>query len=110
MAGWDYIVGETGYDRPFVFFATGETVGFDATGITTLQMTILKADQTATAPAISDVAVVIDTVNPLRGKLAVNSGTPNVPQTPGSYLVQFKVTIGGEIRKTFELDLRVFNG
>lgn len=111
MAGWDYIKGETGYDRPFVMIDKGTNEGFDATGVTAVTMTILEADLSATTPAIADIAVSVDTADPLRVLLAVNSGTPNVPQTEGSYVVQFTVTIvGTEIRKTFELDLRVYNG
>jgi len=109
MAGWNYIKGETGYNRPFVFFDKGTGLAFDGTGAV-VTMTILESDLTATSPAIADVATSIDTANPLRVLLAVNQATPNVPQTPASYIVQFKVTIGGEVRKTFELDLRVFNG
>ncbi len=110
MAGWDYIIGETGYNRPFVVFDKGTGEPVDATGITSALMTILEADLTATTPAISDIALTVDTANPLRVLLAVNAGTPNVPQSTGSYLVQLKITIGSEIRKTYEVDLRVFNG
>ncbi len=110
MAGWDYIIGETGFDRPFVVFDKGTGLAFDGTGITSATMTILNSDLSATSPAINNVALTVDTANPLRLLLAVNSSTPNVPQTAGSYIVQFTITLGGEIRKTFELDLRVFNG
>lgn len=110
MAGWDYIVGETGYDRPFVVFDKGTGLAFDGTGITTATMTILNSDLSATSPPINNISLTVDTANPLRVLLPVNSATPNVPQTPGSYIVQLTITIGGEIRKTFELDLRVFNG
>ena len=110
MAGWDYIIGETAYNRPFVFIDKGTNEGYDGTGVSTVTMTILDADLTATTPAINNIAVTVDTVNPLRVLLAVNSGTPNVPQTEGSYIVQFTVNLGPEVRKTFELDLRVYNG
>lgn len=111
MAGWDYIIGETNFDRPFAFFAKGAVSGFDATGVTAVTMKILNSDLSAVSPPISGVALTVDTANPLRALLAVNAGTPNVPQTVGSYLVYFTVTIAGtEVRKTFELDLRVFNG
>ena len=111
MAGWDYIVGETGYDRPFVIFDKGTGLAFDGTGISAATMTILNADLTATAAGSTNVALTVDTANPLRVLLGVDSGVPNVPQVPGSYIVQFKITISGtEIRKTFELDLRVYNG
>ncbi len=110
MAGWDYIIGETGYNRPFVVFDKGTGEAVDGTGITTALMTILDSDLTATTPAINDISLTVDTQNPLRVLLAVNASTPNVPQTIGSYLVQLKITIGSEIRKTYEIDLRVFNG
>ena len=110
MAGWDYIIGETGYNRPFVFIDKGTNEGFDATGVSTVTMTILDTDLTATTPPIAGIVTSVVTANPLKVTLAVNSATPNVPQTAGSYIVQFTVTIAGEVRKTFELDLRVFNG
>ncbi len=110
MAGWDYIKGETGYNQPFVMIDKGTNEGYDATGVTAVTMTILDPDLTATTPAIADITCSVDTINPLRILLGVNEGTPNVPQTEGSYIVQFKVTLGAEIRKTFELGLRVFNG
>ncbi len=111
MAGWNYIVGETGYNRPFVFFDNGTNEAFDGTGVTSVTMEILNTDLTATSPAISGIALTVDTANPLRALLAVNKDTPNVPQTPGNYIVTFTVTLSGsEIRKTFELDLRVYNG
>ena len=111
MAGWDYIVGETGYDRPFNFWDKGTNLGFNGTGVSTVTMTILKSDLTAVTPtAISNVALTVTQVNPLKASLAVVAATPNVPQVPASYIVQFTITIGAEIRKTFELDLRVYNG
>jgi len=108
MAGWDYIIGESGYNRPFVVFDKGTGKAVDATGITTALMTILDSDLTPTTPAINDIALTVDTVNPLRVLLPVTTSV--VPQTIGSYLVQLKITIGSEIRKTYEVDLRVFNG
>jgi len=108
MAGWDYIVGEGGYDQPFVFIDKGTNEGFDATGVTSVLMTILDSDLSATVPPISDEATTVDTADPLRTKLAVT--TAKVPQAEGSYIAQFKITIGGEIRKTYELGLRVYNG
>ncbi len=110
MAGWDYIVGETGYNQPFVFIDKGTGQGFDATGVSTVTMTILDADLTPTSPAIADIPCSVDVIDPLRVLLAVNSSTPNVPQAEGSYIAQFKITIGGQVRKTFELGLRVYNG
>ncbi len=108
MAGWDYIIGESGYNRPFVVFDKGTGKAVDGTGITSAEMTILDSDLTPTSPAISDIALTVDTANPLRVLLAVTTSV--VPQTIGSYLVQLKITIGSEIRKTYEVDLRVFNG
>lgn len=111
MAGWDYIKGETGFDRPIVIFEKGKLTGFDGTGVTAVTYTIIESDLTPTSPVISGVATIVDTANPLRVLLAVDATGNTVPQTPNSYIVQFKVTIAGtEIRKTFELDLRVFNG
>lgn len=110
MAGWDYIVGETGYDRPFAFWDQGTNLGFDGTGVTAVTMTILNASLTPTTPAISTIALTVTQANPLKGSLAVVAATPNVPQTPGAYIVQFTITLGATIRKTFELDLRVYNG
>jgi len=111
MAGWDYIVGETGYDRPFVFWDKGTNLAFDGTGVTAVTMTILDADLTATTPAIADIPLVVTQANGLEAYLTVAAGTPNVPQTPATYVVQFTITVNGtEIRKTFELDLRVYNG
>ena len=110
MAGWDYIVGETGYNRPFVFWDKGTNLAFDGTGVTTVTMTILDADLTATTPPIAAIPLVVTQANGLEAYLPVVAATPNVPQTPGTYVVQFTITISGEIRKTFELDLRVYNG
>ncbi len=111
MAGWNYIKGETGFDRPFVVFEKGQTEGFDATGVTAVSYTIIESDLTPTTPVISGVATTIDTANPLRVLIAVDDTGNTVPQTPNSYIVQFKVTIAGvEVHKTFELDLRVYNG
>jgi hypothetical protein len=110
MAGWDYIIGETGYNQPFVLFDNGTNGPVDGTGISAATMTIRNTDLSFTSPAITDIALSVDTANPLKIKLLVNSATPNVPQTTGQYLVTFTVTIGSEVRKTFELDLRVFNG
>lgn len=110
MAGWDYIIGETAYDQPFVLFDKGTGKAVNGTGITAQTMTILDSDLTATSPAINNVVLALVTANPLKVKLAVAAGTPNVPQTIGSYLVTITVTISGEVRKTFELDLRVYNG
>ena len=110
MAGWDYIIGETGYERPFAFWDQGTDLAFDGTGVTSVTMEILNSDLTATSPAISGVSLTVGTVNPLKANLAVSSSTPNVPQTAGSYLVKFTVTISASVvRKTFELDLRVYN-
>jgi len=110
MAGWDYIIGETGYDRPFALIDKGTNEGFDGTGVTSVDMTIINSDLSDTAPAINNIVCVIDQANPLKIHLAVDATTPNVPQTTGSYIVQFRTARAGEIRKTFELDLRVFNG
>jgi hypothetical protein len=109
MAGWDYVIGETAYDRPFVFFEKGAIVGFNATGVTSVTLTIKNADLSPTG--ITNVLLAIDTPNPLRAFYFVNALTPNIPQQEGSYLVTFTVNIApGTVRKTFELDLRVFNG
>jgi len=109
MAGWDYVVGETAFDRPFVFFEKGSPIGFNATGVTSVTMTIKNADLSLTG--INDIICAIDTINPLRVFYFVNALTPNIPQTEGQYLVTFTVNIApGTVRKTFELDLRVFNG
>ena len=110
MAGWDYIIGETGYDQPFVLFDKGTGKAVNGTGITSQTMTIRDSDLSATSPAITNIALTVDTANPLRLLLGVVAGTPTVPQTTGSYLVTITVIIAGETRKTFELDLRVFNG
>ncbi len=110
MAGWDYIIGETAYNRPFVVFNKGTGKAVDGTGVSSVTMTIRKSNLAATSPAINDIALTVDTPNPLRVLLAVNAGTPNVPQTTGSYLVTLTVTIGSDIRKTYEIDLRVYNG
>ena len=108
MAGWDYIIGETGYNRPFVVFDKGTGKAVDATGITTALMPILDPDLTPTTPALSDIALTVYTATPLRVLLPVTTAV--VPQVIGSYLVQLKITIGSEIRKTYEVDLRVYNG
>ena len=50
----------------------------------------------------------IDTTNPLRLTYAVT--TAKIPQTAGSYVFIITVTLGTEIRKTFEGDLEVFRG
>ena len=78
MAGWDYIIGETGYNRPFVFWDKGTNLAFDGTGVTTVTMTILKSDLTATAPAIANIPLVVTQVNGLEAYLAVASATPMV--------------------------------
>ena len=102
MAGWNYIKGESGFDRPIVVFEKGKITGFDATGVTAVTYTIIESDLTATTPVISDVATTVDVVNPLRVLIAVDATGNTVPQTPNSYIVQFKVTISGVvIRKIF---------
>jgi hypothetical protein len=110
MAGWDYILGETGYDQPFGFIDKGTNEGFDGTGVLSVDMTIINSDLSDTAPAINAISCVIDQANPLKIHLAVDSTAPNVPQTEGSYIVQFRTARSGELRKTYELGLRVFNG
>lgn len=110
MAGWNYIIGETGYDQPFVLFDKGTGKAVDGTGITAQTITIRDSDLSFTSPAITNIALTLVTANPLKVKLPVVAATPNVPQTTGSYLVTLTITISAEVRKTFELDLRVYNG
>ena len=112
MAGWDYIIGETGYDQPFVMFKKSDRLAYNGTGISAATMSIVNSDLTDVSPPISNIVLTVNTADPLRVLLAVlSSGSITVPQTKGSYLVIFTVTISGtEIRKTFELDLRVFRG
>ena len=110
MAGWNYIIGETAYDQPFVLFDKGTGEAVDGTGITAQTMTIRDSNLSFTTPAITDVALTLVTANPLKVKLTVAEAIPNVPQAVGSYLVTLTITLGTEVRKTFELDLRVYNG
>ena len=108
MAGWDYIIGESGYDQPFVFFNKSDREATDGTLFTAGTLTIRNSDLSATT--ITNVAVVIDTLDPLRVLYDVDGTTSTVPQVVGSYLVTITMTGGGQVKKTFELDLRVFNG
>jgi len=111
MAGWNYIIGETLYNQPFVLFDKGTGLAFNGTGIVSATMRILEADLSATTPPITGIALTIDTDNPLRVFLPVVAATPNVPQAVGSYVVTLTITLAAsEVRKTFELDLRVYNG
>jgi hypothetical protein len=111
MADWDYIVGETGYNQPFVIYDKRTKLPVDGTGITSATITIVKSDLSAVSPAITDAAMSVDTVNPLRLLYSVSSATPNVPQTEGSYLAIISMNYpSSKKRKTFELDLRVYRG
>ncbi len=108
MSDWDYVVGETLFTKGFQVFEKKPKQAFDGTGATVATITILKSDLTAATPAVSDVAMAIDTTNPLRLTYAVT--TLKMPQTAGSYVFIITVTLGTEIRKTFEGDLEVFRG
>ena len=109
MADWDYIVGETGYNQPFVIYDKRTKSPVDGTGIISATITIVKSDLSATSPAINDVSMSIDTSNPLR--LLYNVTTSNVPQTEGSYLAVISMNYpSSKKRKTFEVDLRVHRG
>ena len=108
MAGWDYIVGEGGFLQPFVFFNSSDREATDGSFFTAGTLTILNSDLSATS--VTDVAIIIDTLNPLRVLYDVDGTTSTVPQVVASYLVTITMTGSGQVKKTFELDLRVFNG
>jgi len=108
MAGWDYIIGESGFDQPFVFFNKSDREPTNGSFFTAGTLTIRNSDLSATT--ITNVAIVIDTLNPLRVLYAVDGTTVTVPQVVASYLVTITMTGSGQVKKTFELDLRVFNG
>ena len=108
MSDWDYVVGETGYNQPFIFYDKGTKLQYVGTGITTATITILKSDLTAATPAVTDASMSIDTLDPLRVIYAVT--TANMPQTAGAYVAIITTSGGGQTRKTFEVDLRVHRG
>jgi len=108
MAGWDYIVGEGGFDQPFVFFNSSDREATDGSIFTAGTLTILNSDLSSTS--VTDEAIVIDTLDPLRVLYAIDGTNATIPQVPASYLVTITMTGAGQVKKTFELDLRVFNG
>jgi len=108
MSDWDYIVGEENYDQPFKFYDKGTRDTVDGTWVTSATISILKSNLTASTPAVSDVAMSIDTNDPLR--LLYGITTANMPQTKGSYLAIITLNGASEKRKTFEIDLRVYRG
>lgn len=110
MSDWDYIVGETQFLQPFEIYDKRTKLQINGTGLTSATLTIVKSDLTAVSPAILNQSVSIDTYNPLRLLYAVNAGTTNVPQTEGSYRAIITLNFGAEIRKTFEMDMRVYRG
>ena len=110
MSDWDYIVGETQFLQPFEIYDKRTKLQIDGTGLTTATLTIMKSDLTAVSPAITNQSLTINIYNPLRLLYTVNAGTPNVPQTEGSYRVIITLNTGAELRKTFEMDLRVYRG
>ena len=108
MSDWDYVVGETAYTQGFQLFTKKPKAAVDGTGVTTATITILKSDLTASTPAVSNVAMTVDTEDPLRLTYAVT--TAKMPQTAGSYVCIITYGDGTEVRKTFEFDLRVHRG
>jgi len=109
MSDWDYVVGETLFTRGFQIFEKKPKQAFDGTGATAATITILKSDLTPASPAVLDVAMAIDTANPLRLTYAVT--TLKMPQTAGSYVFIITITLpAAEIKKTFEGNLRVYRG
>jgi hypothetical protein len=108
MSDWDYVVGEDAYTQGFQVFTKKPKEAVNGTGVTTATITILKSDLTASTPPVADVAMAIDTTNPLRLTYAVT--TLKMPQTAGSYLCIVTYGDGSEIRKTYEFDLRVHRG
>ena len=113
MADWNYIAGEDQFNQDFALIDKSEAGGqFDGTDITDVDMTILKSDLSAVSPPIQNVTMSIVKNNPMRLRYQINISTNNMPQTPGSYLAIIRLidSINGEVRKTFEMDLRVFIG
>jgi len=111
MSDWNYIVGEDLFNQDFLLFDRGTNKQFDATLFNTVDMTIVKSDLTAVTPAIANVAMTFVTKNPARVRYAVTVSPAIVPQTVGSYLATIKLVVtASTVRKTFELDLRVFRG
>jgi hypothetical protein len=108
MAGWDYIVGESGYDQPFVFFNNSNRQPTDGSIFTAGTITIRNSDLSATT--VTNAAINIDTLDPLRILYFIDGTNASVPQAVASYLVTITMTGSGQVKKTFELDLRVFNG
>ena len=108
MSDWDYVVGETLYNQGFQMFNKGYGGAYDRTGVTSATITILKSDLTAATPSVSNVAMSVDTTNPLRLLYAVT--TAKMPQTAGAYLAIVTITLTTTVRKTFEIDLRVHRG
>lgn len=109
MSDWDYVVGEDNFSKGFQIFEKKPKQAFDGTGASAATITILKSDLTPSTPAVSNVAMDIDTDDPLRLIYAVT--TAKMPQTKGSYRFIITITLpSSEIRKTFEGDLEVFRG
>jgi hypothetical protein len=108
MSDWDYVVGEDAYTQGFQVFTKRPKEAYDGTGVNTATITILKSDLTAATPAVVDVAMAVDTENPLR--LTYDVTTLKMPQTAGNYLCIITFGDGSEVRKTYECDLRVHRG
>ena len=108
MSDWDYVVGETVFVKGFQIFEKKPKQAYDGSGATAATITILKSDLSAATPAVSDVAMSIDTANPLR--LTYSVTLLNMPQTAGSYRFIITITLCTKIKKTFEGDLEVFRG
>lgn len=113
MADWNYIAGEDGFNQDFALIDKSEAGGeFDGTDITDADMTILNSDLSAVSPPIQNKVMAIVQNNPLRLRYVIDLSDNNMPQTPASYLafIRLQDSATGEIRKTFEIDLRVFIG
>ena len=113
MADWNYIAGEDGFNQDFALIDKSEAGGqFDGTLITNAEITILNSDLSPVSPPILNKTMGIVTNDPLRLRYVIDLNDNNMPQTPASYLafITIRDTVNGTIRKTFEIDLRVFIG
>jgi len=113
LADWNYIAGTDKFNQDFALIDAGDVGGqFNGSDIDAADITILNSDLSAVSPPITNKTMAILTNNPLTLRYVINLSDNNIPQTPASYLafIRLRDTVLGTIRKTFEIDLRVFLG
>ena len=109
MSDWKYMVGEQNYSQDFPIFDRGTKAAFDGTNITSATISIKDTKLADLAPPLNNQAMTIPENNPLKLRYAIT--TSNMPQTPGNYIAVITLNgTGSLVRKTYEIDLRVYTG